>query len=187
MANVNAPFGLRASRHLRGGVVRLADYRIADQLSTSIFSGDLVKSTGTGKKITQSAATDTSVGVFYGCEYTDSQGNIVFSRYWPASTVTKAGTEIIAWVYDDPDTLFTVQGGSTGVAAVDVGQSADIVVGTGSTATGSSAGVLSNTISTSKMLHIYELTPADDNAYGAYARVNVLINKHELRGVLSDV
>lgn len=187
MPNTNAPAGLQAIRRLNGGPVTLSAYRIASGYGTSIFDGDLVKSAGTGKTIAQSAATDVSVGVFHGCEYIDSQGNVIFSRYWPASTVPKAGTEVIAWVYDDPLILFKVQAAaSVGVVATDIGQSADIVVGTGNTSTGQSAGVL-NAPGTSKMLHLYELNEADDNAYGPNAKVNVLINKHELKPVLTDV
>lgn len=188
MANTNAPMGLRAVKHYMGGVVRLSEYAIASGLAANIFSGDLVKSTGTTKQITPSAATNVSIGVFYGCEYQEPDGNIVFRRYWPTGQTLATGTTCRAWVMDDPHILFEVQGDATGVAAVDIGNTADVTATAGSTTTGQSAFVLdASSLGASKMLKIIELVPRDDNAYGAYAKVHVLINKHELNASVAGV
>lgn len=181
MANVNSAMGLRAAKHFNGGVVRLSEYQIASAYNTSIFSGDLVKVTGTTKQIAQSAANDRSVGVFYGCQYQDTAGNLIFSRYWPASTTVLTGSTTLAWVYDDPRILFEVQA-STSLAAADIGTTGDVVVGTGSTTTGTSAGQLDTTglaTSGTKNLKVVQLVNRPDNAFGTNAKVHVLIAKHE--------
>lgn len=186
MANTNAPFGLRPVRHLSGGEIRASEYSIASAYDTSTFTGDVVEMTGTGKNIEQAAADNAdNIGVFAGCRYVDSSGKQKFSRYWPADTVA---TEIVAFVYDDPNLVFEVQGDS--VAAADVGTLVDWVVGTGSTANGNSAlyaEVTGNTATTNQALRILGLATTVGNDYGAYAKVEVVFAEHALSGVVAGV
>lgn len=185
MANQNAPNGFRPVRHLNGGMIRLADYTIASGYATALYDGDAVEMTGTGKNIAQSAAGNAdSCGVFHGCQYVDPQGRQVFSKYWPAAQVA---TEIKAFVYEDPSIVYEVQVST--LAAADVGQLADLAVGTGSAATGVSGAYIdaSTLAATDKTFRIIGLVPRVDNAYGAYAKAEVIFVEHALKGVVAGV
>ena len=187
--NINRAAGLIPVRHGNGGTERNDSYRIANEYGTDIFRGDLVKSTGTGKQIAKSAAGERSVGVFAGCQYVDATGNIVYAKYWPANTSIRTGSEVIAYVYDDPDLLFEIQADED-IEAADIGGVADIVDGSGDTATGTSGGQLdSETVAStgSAQLKIMELVNRPDNSYGQYAKVLVKINEHELRAAMTAV
>ena len=63
MANTDQPSGFRPAYHMGGGVIRTTEYTIADSYNTSIFLGDLVKSTGTGRNIALATAGDVNLGV----------------------------------------------------------------------------------------------------------------------------
>ena len=81
-------------------------YRINYSYGTSIFFGDPV--TLTNGSITLPTlpvnSTNTIVGVFVGCEYTNPvTKQRTFAQYWPANTT--AG-DAVAYVVDDPDTVF---------------------------------------------------------------------------------
>lgn len=81
----------------------LNTYTIASGYATALGQGDPVKLvSGSLQRGTNNA--DGSIGVFQGVRYTDSEGNIKYSNYWPASTVA---TEIEALVMDDPSATFT--------------------------------------------------------------------------------
>lgn len=186
MANTNAPSGLKPLRHIGGGVIRQNEYSIASAYGTAIYTGDLVKLTGTGTNIAKSAAGDTNnIGVFMGCRYVNSVGEQKYARAWTASTV---GSNIVAMVVDDPNVTFEIQGDS--VAAGDIGAMADIDSGTGTASTGISAvsaAVSSATGTTGKTLSLLRLIERPDNAYGAYAKVEVLIAEHVMRQTVSGV
>src|SRR5215831_18700518 len=139
MANVNAPMGLTPYANITGGIPgRGSEYRIASGQANNIFTGDPVKSTGTGKGVQVAAAGDTILGVFNGCQYVDTDGSIVYSQYWPNGKTVQSGSEVICWVYDDPWMLFTIQA-SAGLAAGDIGALTDLTMATaGSTVTGRS-------------------------------------------------
>jgi hypothetical protein len=109
MANTLERFGLRPSRQLNGSPFINAQnrYRIASGNSTSIFQGDLVKPLSTGT-ISRAVAntSDTVVGVFNGCFYTDpTTQKPTFSNFYPQST---NASDITAFVIDGPDTVFEV-------------------------------------------------------------------------------
>lgn len=181
MANVDGAFGLKPLRHLFGGEVRLNSYTIADGYNTTIYNGDLVSTTGTGRNISLAGVADTVRGVFHGCNYVNAQGEPVFSPYWPASTDVIGTVE--ALVYDDPNILFEVQADED-IVADDIGQYADTINHTsGSTRTGNSLRELdsSDINGSDGQLYIYELINRPDNAYGDQAKVAVLIKLHELR------
>lgn len=189
MANRDSPDGLRAVRRKDGGAVALSAHTIAGGHATAIFSGDLVKHTGTGRNIDRCAAGDRSCGVFHGCEFIDTNGDVQFKRYWPASQAVKTGTTVIAWVFDDPNVLFEVQG-SAALTETMIGNVADIVTTAGNTSSGQSdmeLDVATVAASGSAQLKIYGLIERDDNAYGANARVLVLINEHEYVAAITAV
>ena len=87
MSNQNAPFGLKPSSKLGSNYNSegVTEYKIASGASGNIFSGDLVKMANTGT-ILVAAAGDQALGVFRGCQYTDSSGDVIYSPYWPAGS-----------------------------------------------------------------------------------------------------
>ena len=117
MANVLERFGLRPSRQLNGSPFINAQnrYRIASGNSTSIFQGDLVKPMASGQISRYVANTsDTVVGVFNGCFYTDpTTQKPTWNNYLPSSI---NASDIVAFVIDAPDTVFEVN--ANGVFAV---------------------------------------------------------------------
>lgn len=178
MANVDAAFGFVPIRHLSGYAARANKYTIGSGYATSIFNGDAVIIASDGE-VEQAAATNVNIiGVFAGVSYTASDGSYVYSEYWPANTV---GTNIIAYVYDDPYTVYKVQ--SAGAPAqTNIQNNADIVVGTGSTITGQSAMEISGTMATgTAACRILALYDAPDNAFGTNAVMEVIFNEHLLR------
>lgn len=180
MANVDAAYGLRAVRHQTGGNIQTNSYKIASGYATAIYKGDPVVVV-TGGTIERAAAGSTRPqGVFDGVNYTDSQGKRVFSKYWPASTVA---TDIECFVYDDPMIIFAIQSDATGVALTELGACADWEIVAGSAATGISKTNLDASAaigSTTAGLRVMRLVPADDNAFGAYADVEVMFAEHAL-------
>ena len=83
-------------------------------------------------------------------------------------------------MYDDPYTVFKVQSAGT-TAQTNIGNCADVVAGAGSTLTGQSGFEISGTmaagIATCKIIGLFE---SPDNAFGANAVMEVLINEHIL-------
>ena len=179
MANVDAAFGLTPVRHLSGnGYSRANVYTITSGLAENIFTGDVVIITSGGVLTPHTATEVNNIGVFGGVSYTAADGSFVYSQYWPSGTVA---TDIKAYVYDDPYTVFKVQ--SAGAPAqTDVSSCAEVVAGAGSTTTGQSGFEINGTMGAStaslKILGLYE-TP--DNAFGTNAIVEVLINEHLLK------
>jgi len=144
MATTAAPYGLRPI-NLIGGQLFAGSTRqikIASGYSTNIFFGDIValSSSGVIVKVTNvgSAADQFPagvVGVFLGCTYTDP--NLKYklnNQYWPTGTVA---SDAMAYVCDDPDTLFQVQA-SAAVVQSDLGTNFPVVQTAGSTTTGNS-------------------------------------------------
>ena len=183
MANKDAPFGLKPVGELGSGynTSGTTEYSIASGASGNIFSGDLVKMANTGT-ILVAAAGDQALGVFRGCKYTDSNGDVIYSAYWPDGTVS---SDAVAFVVDDPDALFVVQSAATGsVVQTVVGNNADIVYTSGSTKTGISAVEISGTTAaTSGQLRIIGFSgDPDNNTLGtgsASANVNMIVKINE--------
>ena len=183
MSNQNAPFGLKPSSKLGSNYNNegVTEYKIASGASGNIFSGDLVKMANTGT-ILVAAAGDQALGVFRGCQYTDSSGDVIFSPYWPDGTVT---SDAVAFVVDDPNALFEVQSAATGsVVQTVVGNNADIVYTAGSTITGISAVEISGTTAaTSAQLRIVGVSSDPENSTlgtgSASANVNLIVKINE--------
>ena len=178
MANVDAAFGFVPVRHMSGNVPRANKYTIATGLAENIFTGDLCIIISTGYITPHTATEVNNIGVFAGCSYTASDGSYVYSQYWPTGT---SATNIIAYVYDDPYIVYRVQSAGT-TAQTNIGNCADVVAGAGSTTTGQSGFEISGTMAagtaTCKILGLWE---SPDNAFGANAIMEVLINEHILK------
>ena len=180
MANVDSPFGFVPSRHMSGSPIRTNKYTITSGLAENIFNGDLVILTADGVITPSNGASEAAqtIGVFAGVSYTASDGSYKYSEYWPSGTT---GTNIIAYVYDDPYIVFKVQSDGS-PAQTDIGSCADVTVGTGSTTTGQSAFQLASSMGASaalcKLIALYE---SPENAFGANAVMEVLLNEHILK------
>lgn len=180
MANTNAPYGFRPIRHLAGGVIRNSRRRIASAYNTAIYMGDPVKLLGTGY-INLAAAGDRILGIFAGCNYVQSNGDVKWSPYWPASTATLGSADVEALVWDDPNIVFQVQSGVTSPALADIGALADHVAGTGSAVTGQSGAYLSGTVGTgTASFRILDFVNKPDNEIGQYADIEVQLFESEL-------
>lgn len=185
MANVNSPFGFRPVRHQSGGCVRLNEYSIESGYNTTIYQGDVVEMTGTGKNVAKAAAANPdNIGVFWGCRYVDAQGNQQFSNRWPANTVA---TDIVALVYDDHNIVFEAQVDT--IAEADIGNLMDLAVGTGSDLTGVSGAYLDEATkgTTGGAFRVLEIVPNPVNEYGAYAKVHCVFAEHAVKGVVAGV
>jgi hypothetical protein len=123
--------------------------------NTNIFNGSLVYvnasgylniATSTGADATTNGfptgtANTGCVGVFVGCTYTNAQGQIIYSQYYPANTAAVNGSTISAYVIDDDRAVFQVQSaGSVTQAALGANVFLNAVqsTSTGSTTTGNS-------------------------------------------------
>ena len=177
MANKDAPFGARLVGKLGSGVANggMTEYEIATGASGNIFSGDLVKMLNTGT-ILVAAAGDEALGIFRGCKYTNSSGDVVFSSYFPDGT---ASTDIVAFVEDDPNAVFEIQSAGS-PAQTDVGLNADISYTSGSTKTGMSAVELSGTTAaTTATFRIMGFSSDPNNSTTGSANVNVIVEFNE--------
>jgi sulfur relay (sulfurtransferase) DsrF/TusC family protein len=135
MATVASPFGFQLRRHPTGQS-RANAYTILASYATAIGEHDFVSLATDGTiQLTAAGANDT-FGQFAGVTYTDATGKPTTSNFWPGA-VTGA-TNIVCWVYDDPDNVFEVQvaTGGTGYVQASIGDQADLVAGTVNTATG---------------------------------------------------
>tara|TARA_R110002050_G_scaffold82247_4_gene176002 strand:- start:675 stop:1229 length:555 start_codon:yes stop_codon:yes gene_type:complete len=177
MANADAAFGFVPVRHMSGNSPRANKYTITSELAENIFMGDLCIVTS-GGVVTPHTATETNnIGVFAGVSYTASDGSYIYSQYWPTGTTA---TNIVAYIYDDPYTVFKVQSAGS-PAQTNIGNCADVVAGTGSTTTGQSgfeiSGTMAGSIATCKILALHD---SPENAFGANAVMEVTINEHLL-------
>lgn len=197
MSAISAPFGFRPSYH-NSGQMRPKAYTIASTYAANIFAGDPVKLTDNG--VVQLGTSDGSrsgttdgvalLGIFAGCQYIDSLGKPTVSPYWPSGTTA---TEIVAWVYDDPETLFEVQYNNptpgTTIQA-DVGEECDWTVASpgGSTRTGLSNTRLSAVVATSGQFQITGTgTQVFDDITDAFVVVTVRINEHHYKAAVNSV
>jgi len=178
MANADAAFGFIPVRHMSGNAPRTNQYTITSGLAENIFTGDLCVLTADGVVTPHTATEVNNIGVFAGVSYTASDGSYVYSEYWPSGTVA---TDIIAYVYDCPYTVFKVQSAGS-PAQTNIGNCADVVAGAGSTTTGQSGFELNGTMAaTAASCKILSLVDSPENAFGANAVMEVLINEHLLK------
>lgn len=178
MSAASAPFGFRPAYNPIG-LERAKPYTIASAYGTAIYKGTPVILNTNGTVVIGTAAADL-LGVFQGVQFTDALGKPNYSNYWPAAQV---GTQITAWVYDDPNEVYEVQADGS-IASTAVGDQADVSnVGAGSTQTGLSAATLSATLAgagVQAQFRIIELAPYLDNAWGdAYTVVRVQLARSQ--------
>jgi hypothetical protein len=197
MSATSAPFGFRPSFH-NSGQIRSKAYTIASTYAANIFMGDPVKLVDAGT--IQLGTSDGSrtgtvdgillLGIFQGCEYNDAQGKPTVSNFWPTGTTA---TNIVAYVLDDPETLFDVEypnpsSGTTVQTAV--GEECDwtATAAGGSTSTGLSATYLTVIQATSGQFQItgFHSFP-NDSLTDAYVTATVRINEHQFKAAVNSI
>jgi len=199
MSSTSAPFGFRASFH-NSGQIRPKAYTIASTYAANIFSGDPVKLVDAGtvqlgtSDGTRSGTVDgiSLLGIFAGCQFNDSLGKPTVSPYWPSGTTA---TEIIAYVYDDPETLFNVQysnPGTPGTTSMQtaVGEEMDWVVASpgGSTSTGLSNTQIGVIQATSGQFQLTGFgNEVGDSITDAYIVAIVRINEHQYKAAVNSI
>jgi len=166
MASTQTPYGFRAVNELGGlpyaGSTRQFLINPAGY-NTNIFNGSLVYVNASGylQIVTTTGADDNtagfptgagtstnsgSIGVFVGCSYTNAQGQIIYSQYYPANTASVQGSAITAYVIDDDRAVFQVQANNT-MAQTTLGTNVFLAAAqstsTGSTTTGNSTTAVS--------------------------------------------
>ena len=159
MASTASPYGLRPIKRVDGMPYAgaISQYLIDPAgEATNLFYGQVVHigadgyialSTATGADGTTNALpTGTtltgSIGVFVGCEYVNAQGQLLHSQYYPSGYAAPSGTEIKAYVIDDPNVLFQVQLDGT-IDQSDIGANTFFAAAQ-STSTGSTRSGVSN-------------------------------------------
>lgn len=193
MANVNtnAPSGFKHYQHANGGIPgRTSRYFIASGLASDLFMGDALIPVGTNKNVNVATAGVRLIGVFNGCLYQDNVKNPpTWARRWPTGTTLKTGTMAEAYVFDDPNDLFEVQGSGI-VAQADIGALADLTAATaGNANTGTSGQQLdTTTITSGTVFRINEFVDRPDNFIGiANDKVLVRIALHYLAGGMTAI
>lgn len=186
MANTLERFGLRPSRQLNGSPFINAQnrYRIASGNSTSIYQGDLVTPLASGQ-ITRYVAntSNTVVGVFNGCFYTDpTTQKPTFSNFYPSST---NASDIIAYVIDGPDTVFEINADEI-FAVADIFKNYTVNNASGSTQTGISLVQLDVSLSGTDGTYVVQAIdisqdPNNDDVTTSNANIMVRINNHFYR------
>lgn len=195
MANVSRINGLRPIGHTNGSNWngKVTKYWIAAADGTATFVGDLVKLSGTANadgtlmSVVQAAAGNTPVGVVVGFEPNPDS----LTQVHRTASQNIASQDAGRWVYvaDDADLVCEVQEDAVGgaLAITNVGQNADVIVGSGSATTGQSGMQLdsstANTTST-LVLRILGFMSRPDNEVGvANAKMKVAFNVHQYGSV----
>ena len=196
MANSNGSFGLKPIGKIGQATnsTGMTEYRIAAGNTNPIFSGMAVIPLAGGVIDDLQAAAGGNVsivGVFGGCEYVSSTtGETVFGNFWPGSGADST-FPVKAFLYDDPNQLFTIATSNVVAAAnteaeIRAAVFANIAFATGnsgSTSTGmSSATADLNTIAATNTLalRIMGVQNDPDNADFTAAGIPLIvrINNH---------
>ena len=177
---VDKPYGLKPINLIGGQVFAgsTRQRRIASSAS-SIGFGDPVKfdTDGTVVVCTETTAPPDAgfAGVFLGCTFVSSvTGQPTFSQQWTSGTSVKANTYILAYVADDPNTLFKAVGVSAslvvsttgGFTYSSIGLNAALVANTLNTTTGDSQqGLLTSSAAVTRSLPIRIIDVVEDTAF----------------------
>lgn len=181
-------YGLEPFKTTSGGEMATnvyGDYTLASGYATNLFEGDLLVVVA-GGDVERAAAGDTlNVGVFWGVQYTNTDGEEVFSRTWTASTTTLGSADVKVLVWDDPDMVFKIEAdqAATALLKTAIHGNIDIVVGTGSTVSKKSGTYIDSSVGTAagaaqlRILGSAELDGAW-TAAGTAQDVFCMINEH---------
>lgn len=181
MANVSRINGFVPVRNLNGAPANLAltTYFVPASDATALYVGDCVKLSGASDvngvpAVTKAAIGDAIVGTVV--EVYPDLANLNTPQFRPASAAR------YIWVADDPNTIYQAQISGT-VDVADVGLNANFADAGGSAFTGLSGQTLNGaTKATTATLtfKILKFVQSPENEPGAFAKVYVKINNHQL-------
>lgn len=179
MPAVSAPIGLVARYHPSGLVRARAMYidGITSGFASNIFWGQPVLITPNAGVIAPvTTTTQDWLGAFDGVEFTDSTGRRRVSNFWPSGTTYIAGS-CVAYVIEDPDTVYDIQTDAT-VAQTSIYNQANFSnLTAGNTTVGQSGVTANGTLVGSGVqgqLRILDISPIPGNSWGdafVYLRV----------------
>ena len=173
MANKDAAFGFKPTRHLTGGQIRAEEFAIANDYSGSIYTGQVVEAVA-ACGIEAAAAGDTQqAGVFGGVFYTDpTTSKPTFKAFYAAST---NASDLKATVYADPYIVYEAQHDGTGTAAMN-NSGFDFTGVAGSTTTGQSTSEIdTSTSGTSGGFKQIGISKDPDNSDTGSANANAYV------------
>jgi hypothetical protein len=189
---VSAPYGFEPINRVDGMPYAGAIRQISVTQAAAMYNGDLVELdvggvVGTASSLTAGA----KLGVFVGCQYTNSQGQTVQAQYYPGSS---AATNALAFVVDDPMAAFkvAVTNASNVIATVTsaaVGTNVTALAGTPSSVTGNSgASILSTSPASTDTfpLRVIAVVPETATGANAFTEVIVKINLHQYLTALGN-
>jgi len=168
VSNTNAPHGLMPlGVSLSGGPQAIEVFSKPSTLNTAIFRYDPVARLADGSisskqaDITPGSTLYSGVALAYGAASTATDHHVLLS----------------------PDAIFEAQTDSTGLVATDMGCNANLEYGAGSAVTKLSGWIINHTpcdgTSTSDV-HLLRKFDVPTNDYGAYARLEIVFNKHRM-------
>jgi hypothetical protein len=172
LANNNNAHGLRPlGISLGGGPAFIEQFSKAVGYGTAIFQNDAVNRVADGSieaSATPGSSLYSGVALNYGAALTATDHLVITS----------------------PDALFEAQDDGTtgqgvpGITAVGLGMNANLVLTAGVAATShiSKHQIAASTLDTTNTLdmHLLKLLSAPDNAYGQYARIEMVFNRHRM-------
>lgn len=190
MANTDSLVGARPVRYLNGAPWngKVTRYFVSTNNSVAIAPGSFVKSSGSG---------DTN-GVAGVIAYSGTAGGnlrgVVTEIEYDADDLDKkvlaASTAGYVYVVDDPNVVFEIQedDGGSALAASNIGSNADVLATAPDTTIGMSKHELdrSTVVTATAQLRLLGLAKRYQsngvkNAYGDWAKWEVVINEHELK------
>jgi hypothetical protein len=188
---VDKPYGFQPLNRVDGMPYAGATRQYSVTQAGAMYDGDLIELdvggvVGTASSLTSGA----KIGVFVGCQYTNSSGQTVQAQYYPGSSVTNA----IAYVVDDPMAAFkvAVTNASSVIATVTraaVGTNVTALAGTPSATTGNSGqSILSTSPAADATFPIRVIAVVPETATGAnaFTEVIVKINLHQINTALGN-
>lgn len=152
---VSGPRGFQPARGLGGYTPTYTtnEYPITATNANSMFFGDPVSLSTLGTVQRCAATQGPALGVFMGCKYAVTTGlnyGAFSYPFWPGNPGVVTGSQPVALVCDDPNSIYTIQEGDASAASGTpltqgaVGLNTTFVYTAGSTVTGLSACSLNN-------------------------------------------
>jgi hypothetical protein len=167
MANRDNPHGLRPlGRTLSGGFPTVDQFSKVVGASPAIFIWDAVNRVADGSiEAGATPGTTTYTGV---------------SLDWGATLTATTHIVMIS-----PDAVYEAQDNAAtdGIAAADLGLNANLQLNAGSATTHISGHEINETgadVTDTLDVHLLRLHPSPDNAHGAWARIEIIFNKHRM-------
>ncbi len=189
---VSAPYGFEPINRLDGMAYAGAIRQLPVTQAAAMYNGDVIELdvggiVGTASSLTAGA----KIGVFVGCQYTNTLGQQVQAQYYPGSA---AASNAVAFVVDDPSAVFkvavtTAGGAISTVTRAAVGTNVTALAGTPSATTGNSGASILNTSPAATAtfpFRVVDVVPATAPTPTTYSEVIVKINLHQYDTTLGN-